>query len=79
MFDLKNNYLDEDYALSGIIAATKFSVRSMYHTTLKTTPGQMVFVHSMVLNEPFIAYWEIIKGHTKQLIKKNKKNWILHI
>ena len=33
-FDLQNNYLDEDDPWSGILSATDFVVRSMYHTTL---------------------------------------------
>ena len=54
MFDLKNNYLDEDDPWSGISAATNFSVQRMYHTTLQATPGHMVFGRDMILNTPFI-------------------------
>ena len=54
-FDLKNNYLDEDDPWLGILVATSFSVRSMYHTTLQAMPCQMVFGHDMILNNLFIA------------------------
>ena len=55
-FNLQNIYRDEDDPWSGIIASTDFSVHSMYHTTLQYTPGQLVSVHYITLNTPFIAY-----------------------
>ena len=44
IFDLQNNYLDEGYSWSGILAATVFAVHSTYHTTLQATPVQLVLV-----------------------------------
>ena len=41
-FDLQNIYLDKEEACSGILAATYFSLHGMYHTTLHTTPVQLV-------------------------------------
>ena len=60
-YDLSNNYLDEDDPWSGILSATDFGVQSMYHTTLKDTPGQLVFRRDMILNTPFIAEGEAIR------------------
>ena len=54
MFNLKNNYLDEDDPWSGILAATSFAVRSKYHITIQATPGQLVFGHAMIINTPFM-------------------------
>ena len=42
-FELEDNYLDEDNPWKGILSATAFSVRSTFHTTLRQTPGQLVF------------------------------------
>ena len=56
-FDLQNNYLDDDGPWSGIIAATDFTVRSTYHTTLQDTPGQLVFCYDIILNTTFVAEW----------------------
>ena len=55
MFDLQNNYLDENDPWSVILAATNFAVRSTYHTTLQSTPGHLVFGCDMILNNPIIA------------------------
>ena len=55
MFELQNNYLDEDNHWSGILATTDFEVCSMYHTTLQATPAQLLFDLEMILNTPFIA------------------------
>ena len=54
-FNLQNIYQDGDDPWSGIIASTDFSVHSMYHTMLQYTPGQLVSVHDIILNTPFIA------------------------
>ena len=42
-FDLQNKYLDKEEPGPGILAATYFSLHSMYHTTLHTKPVQLVF------------------------------------
>ena len=62
-FDLKNNYLDEDYPWSGQLVATDFAARSTFHTTLQNTPGQLIFGRDIILNTPFIADWEAIRLH----------------
>ena len=41
----------------GILSATAFAVRSMFHTTLKKSPGQLVFGRDMILN---IQYLKLI-------------------
>ena len=41
-FKLENNYLDEENTWKGILSATAFAVRSTFHTTLQSTPGQLV-------------------------------------
>ena len=60
-FDLQNIYLDEDKPWLGIIATTAFAVRSMYHATLQSTQGNLVFESDMILNTLFTADWEAIK------------------
>ena len=41
-FDLQNNHLDKEEPCSGILAYTYFSLYSMYHTILHTTPVPLV-------------------------------------
>jgi hypothetical protein len=42
-FELESNYLDEEDPWKGILSATAFAVQSTFHTTLRNTPGQLVF------------------------------------
>ena len=73
-FELQENpYLDQDDPWSGILAATAFAVRSTYHTTLRATPGQLVFSRDMILNMQYLADWTAIKAHKQDLIRKNNR------
>ena len=67
------NYLDEDNPWKGILSATAFAVRSTYHTTLKKSPGQLVFGRDMILNIKHTANWEYIKQQKQRLINKNNE------
>ena len=71
-FKLQDNpYLDSDDPWSGILAAASFAMCSMYHTTLRAMPGQLVFGRDMILNTQYLADWTMIKAHKQQLIHKN--------
>ena len=45
----------------GILAASAFVVRSMYHTTKGKIPGQLVFGRDMILLITHVAYWIYIR------------------
>jgi len=70
-FELEENYLDEDDPWGGILAATAYAVRSTYHTTLKATPGQLVFNRDMVFNIKHIANWKAISDRKQKVINYN--------
>ena len=72
-FELENHYLDEDNPWKGILAATAFAIRSTLHSTLKKTPGQLVFQHDMIFNITHQADWEIIKQRKQAKINENNK------
>lgn len=72
-FELENNYLDEEDPWKGILSATAFAIRSTLHTTLKKTPGQLVFGRDMIFNVQHTANWEFIKQRKQRLIDKNNK------
>ena len=72
-FELEDNYLDEDDPWKGILSATAFAVRSTFHTTLQSSPGQLVFGRDMIFNIQHTANWEYIKQRKQQLIHKNNK------
>jgi hypothetical protein len=68
---LENNYLDEVDPWKGILSATAFAIRSTFHTTLRNTPGQLVFGQGMILNVKHEANWEYIRERKQATIEKN--------
>ncbi len=46
---------------------------STYHTTLRKTPGQLVFGRDMIFNIKHVANWEYIRQNKQKLIDKNNK------
>ena len=70
-FELENNYLDETDPWKGILSATAFAVRSTFHTTLKQSPGQLVFGRDMMLNIKHEANWEFMRQREQSIIDKN--------
>ncbi len=72
-FELETNYLDETSPWKGILSATAFAVRSTFHTTLRNTPGQLVFGRDMILNIKHEANWEFIRKRKQTIIEKNNK------
>ena len=87
MFDLKNKYLDKGYPLSDILSATDFSICSVYHTIFQATPDQLVYMHDIIPNNPFISHWGNLRRRKQQIIYKRTKakiknrkwhNYIVH-
>jgi transposase InsO family protein len=72
-FDLESNYLDEDDPWKGNLSATAFAVRSTFHTSLQSTPGQLVFGTDMIFNIQHTANWEYIKQRKQRIIYLNKR------
>jgi hypothetical protein len=72
-FELESNYLDEEDPWKGILSATAFAVQSTFHTTLRNTPGQLVFGRDMIFNIKHEANWEFIQKRKKQPIEKNNE------
>ena len=73
MFDLKNNFLDEDDLWAGILASTNFFILSTYHTMLGAMPGNMFFGSDVILNTQVINYLESIRQYKQKLIHKNNQ------
>jgi hypothetical protein len=72
-FELESNYLDEEDPWKGILSATAFAVRSTFHTTLRNTPGQLVFGRDMIFNSKHEANWELIRKRKRKLIEKKNE------
>ena len=72
-FELENNYLDDEDPWKGVLSATAFAVRSTFHTTLRQSPGQLVFGRDMIFNIKHVANWEYIRKRKQQIIDKNNQ------
>jgi hypothetical protein len=48
-------------------------VQSTFNTTLRSTPGQLVFGRDMIFNTKHEANWEFITKRKQQLIEKNNE------
>ena len=65
--------MDEDEPWAGLLAAAAFAIRSTYHTTLKSTPGQLVYGRDMLLNMKHVANWDAITNAKRKMILKNNR------
>jgi hypothetical protein len=65
--------LDDDDSFAGLVSAVSFAVQSTYHTTLQSTPGQLVFGRDMIFLFNHIADWQLIKNRKQKLIDNNNK------
>jgi len=72
-FELESNFLEEEDPWKGILSATAFAIRSTFHTTLKKSPGQLVFGRDMIFNIKHTANWEYIKQRKQKIINKNNQ------
>ncbi len=50
-----------------------WAICSTYHTTLQSTPGQLVFGHDMIWDIAHVADWQYIKQCKQTLINKNNE------
>jgi hypothetical protein len=51
----------------------QYVVRSTFHTTLKATPGQLVFARDMVLPINFMADWGAIEQQRQKKMGRNNR------
>jgi hypothetical protein len=58
--------MDVNDPWSSFLASAAFAIRSMYHTTLKATPGQLVFGRDMLLPIKLKANWAEIKARRQE-------------
>ena len=78
-FQLENQPINESDPWSGILSAVAWAVRSTYHTTLQSTPGQLVFGRDMIWDIAHVANWQYIKQRKQTFLidknntKENKK------
>ena len=71
IFDFDNLQLDENDPFGEILARVGWAVRSTYHTSLRATPGQLVFGWDMLFDIDFTADWHDITTRRQHKIDKN--------
>ena len=58
--DMYTHQYDEgcNYAILHLVA---WGLRSTFHSTLNSTPGQLIFGHDIIINATYIAEWYYIR------------------
>jgi hypothetical protein len=57
--------MDEKDPWGPFLASAAYAIRSTFHTTLKATPGKLVFGRDMVLPIKFMADWGQLNNSAK--------------
>jgi len=57
--DLSNRTFD-DTTVHGILQAIAWALRTTYHTSLRTSPGQLAFGQDMIVPATYLANWRHI-------------------
>jgi hypothetical protein len=57
--------LDEKYPWGPFLSSAVYAIRSTFHTTLKATPGKLVFGRDMVLPITVMSDWGGLSNNTK--------------
>ena len=70
-FELEKRELEDKEPFEPFLTATAYAIRSTYHTTLKATPGQLVFGRDMILPVLFKANWASIALRKQARINKS--------
>ena len=79
MFELEEReFTSEEETFEPFLTSCAYALRCAYHTTLKATPGQLIFGHDMILPITFQADWALITQQKQDSInnsnyKENKK------
>jgi transposase InsO family protein len=70
-FELEERELDEHNPWSEFLTAAGYAIRSTYHTTLETSPAQLVFGRDMLLPISINADWTRIQAIRQKEIDRN--------
>jgi hypothetical protein len=65
--------LDEKDPWGPFLSSAAYAIRSTFHTTLKATPGKLVFGRDMVLHITFMADWGAIEQQRQKEMACNNR------
>ena len=58
----------DDTSVHGILQAIAWGLRTTYHTSLRTSPGQLIFDQDMVVPATYLANWRNIHSQRRKNI-----------
>jgi hypothetical protein len=65
--------MDEKDPWGPFLSSAAYAICSKFHTALKATPGQLVFVRVMVLPIKFMADWGVIEQQRQKQMGRNNR------
>jgi hypothetical protein len=72
--EIDGREMDKKYPWGAFLSSVSYAIRSTFHTTLKATPGQLVFGRDMVLPIKFMAdWWAIEQQRQKEMVRNNRR------
>ena len=69
--DLENMEYDFVDPWGEILSSFAWAIRSLYHSTLKATPGELVFGRDMLFNMQKVVDWKLIESNKEQQILRD--------
>jgi hypothetical protein len=71
--EIDGREMDEKDPWGPFLSSAVYAIRSTFHTTLKATPGQLVFGRDMVLPIKFTANWGAIEQQLQKEMGSNNR------
>jgi hypothetical protein len=71
--EIYGSEMDEKYPWGPFLVSTAHAIRSTFHTTLKATPGQLVFGRDMVPPIKFMADWGAVEQQRQKEMGRNNR------
>ena len=72
--DLDNHDFDPKDPWGDMLAEVAWAIRSLYHSTLNATPGQLVFSRDMLFDIQHTPDWQNIRNKKRaQVLKYNER------
>jgi hypothetical protein len=68
--------LDEKYPWGSFVSSAAYTIYITFHTKLKATPGQLVFITDMILPITFMADWGAIEQQRQKKVARNNRKEI---
>ena len=68
--NLPGRSIDDD-SIYAVLQNVAFGFRAAYHSILRSSPGQLVFGRSMIVNATYVANWKTIKDQKEKNMLRN--------